>query len=277
VSPLRTGDFFGFRPGARFVVFFVLAIHRIEDSEGNIIAKNGAGRKTVQAGERPFLDREKDFAYNIGSMFITFEGIDFSGKSTQAGLAASRLESLGRKVRLLREPGGTGLSERIRALLLDRDNVPIDPLSELMLFSAARAQLVQEVILPALREGTIVVCDRFYDSTTAYQGYGRNLPLDEIRSLNRFSTAGTTPDLTLFVDVEPAEIKQRKIRAGQTPDRMEQSGDVFFRKVAEGYRRIARDEPERVVVIGGMGTIEETHADIWKHVERILSGTRSAS
>ncbi len=210
-------------------------------------------------------------------MFITFEGIDFSGKSTQAGLAATRLESLGHKVRLLREPGGTGLSERIRELLLDRDNVPIDPLSELMLFSAARAQLVQEVILPALRDGTIVVCDRFFDSTTAYQGYGRNLPLGEIRSLNRFSTAGTTPDLTLFVDVDPDEIMQRKIRAGQEPDRMERSGDVFFRMVAEGYRTIARDEPERVVVIGGMGTIEETHEKIWKHVERILSGTRSAS
>lgn len=210
-------------------------------------------------------------------MFITFEGIDFSGKSTQAGLVADRLSSLGRKVILLREPGGTALSERIRSILLDRGNVPIDPLSELMLFSAARSQLVQEVILPALREGTIVVCDRFYDSTTAYQGYGRNLPLDEIRSLNRFSTAGTTPDLTLFVDVDPGEIRQRKIRAGHKPDRMESSGDHFFRMVAEGYRRIAREEPERVVVIGGMGSVEETHAEIWKHVEKHLPATRSTS
>ena len=173
-------------------------------------------------------------------MFITFEGIDYSGKSTQAKLVADRLASAGRKVMLLREPGGTELSERIRALLLDRDAVPIDPLSELMLFSAARAQLVREVILPALREGTIVVCDRFYDSTTAYQGYGRNLPLDEIRTLNRLCTAGTTPDLTLFVDVDPDEIKQRKIRAGLKPDRMERSGDVFFRMRSE-ERRVGKE------------------------------------
>jgi dTMP kinase len=121
-----------------------------------------------------------------------------------------------------------------------------------------------------------VVCDRFYDSTTAYQGYGRNLPLDEIRSLNRFSTAGTTPDLTLFVDVDPDEIKQRKIRAGHRPDRMERSGDLFFRMVADGYRRIARAEPDRVVVVEGMGSIEDTHALIWEHVEKKLSGTRSS-
>jgi len=210
-------------------------------------------------------------------MFITFEGIDFSGKSTQARLVADRLQSLGRKVLLLREPGGTELSERIRTLLLDRENVPIDPLSELMLFSAARAQLIQEIILPALREATIVICDRFYDSTTAYQGYGRNLPLDEIRSLNRFSTAGTTPDLTLFVDVEPGEIKQRKIRAGIKPDRMERSGDIFFKMVTEGYRKIAHEEPDRVIVVAGMGSIDETHAVIWKLVEKILPGTRSHS
>ncbi|HLB00243.1 MAG TPA: dTMP kinase [Bacteroidota bacterium] len=210
-------------------------------------------------------------------MFITFEGIDYSGKSTQAKLVADRLASAGRKVMLLREPGGTELSERIRALLLDRDAVPIDPLSELMLFSAARAQLVREVILPALREGTIVVCDRFYDSTTAYQGYGRNLPLDEIRTLNRLCTAGTTPDLTLFVDVDPDEIKQRKIRAGLKPDRMERSGDVFFRMVVDGYRRIARDEPDRLAVVPGHGPIAQIHEEIWKHVERKLSGTRSTS
>jgi len=210
-------------------------------------------------------------------MFITFEGIDYSGKSTQAKLAAERLASLGRKVRLLREPGGTELSERIRALLLDRANVPIDSVAELMLFSAARAQLVREVILPALAGGAIVICDRFYDSTTAYQGYGRKLPLDEIRSLNRFSTSGTTPDLTLFVDVDPGEIRQRKIRAGQAPDRIESSGDDFFTLVAEGYRAIARDEPGRVAVVAGNGSIEETHAGIWKHVERVLSGERSHS
>ncbi len=204
-------------------------------------------------------------------MFITFEGIDFSGKSTQAGLAVDRLLSLGRSVRFVREPGGTELSVRIRSILLDKGQLAIEPVAELLLFSAARAQLVREVIAPSLAAGMIVVCDRFYDSTTAYQGYGRNLPLPQVRTINAFSTSGTTPDLTLFVDVGPEEIRRRRLTSGDAPDRMERSGDAFYDKVIDGYRRIALEEPERVVVIGGSGPVEQTHAAIWSAIEKKLN------
>ena len=207
-------------------------------------------------------------------MFITFEGIDFSGKTTQAGLAVERLTALGRSVKFIREPGGTELSERIRSILLEKSQIAIDPVSELLLFNAARAQLVRETILPALRAGVVVVCDRFYDSTTAYQGYGRDLPLPEVRAVNAFASGGTTPDLTLFVDVDPGEIRLRRMKAGGAPDRMERSGDSFFAKVAEGYRQIARDEPGRVVVIPGNGSVGETHAAVWAEIDRKLNITR---
>lgn len=204
-------------------------------------------------------------------MFITFEGIDFSGKSTQAGLAVERLISIGRSVRFVREPGGTELSERIRSILLDKGQLDIDPIAELLLFSAARAQLVREIIAPSLKAGMIVVCDRFYDSTTAYQGYGRDLPLPDVRAINDFSTSGTTPDLTLFVDVNPEEIRRRKLKSGDAPDRMERSGDAFYDKVVDGYRRIAAGEPDRVVVIAGSGPVEHTHAAIWGVIEKKLN------
>lgn len=210
-------------------------------------------------------------------MFITFEGIDFSGKSTQAQLAVERLRSAGHRVNFIREPGGTGLSERIRALLLDAKGIDIHPLGELLLFSAARAQLTAEVIIPALREGVIVVCDRFYDSTTAYQGYGRGLPLPDIRALHRFCTQGTTPDLTLFVDVDPSEIRARKEKAGHTPDRMESAGEEFFRRVVAGYHEIARQEPDRVVVVDGSGPVGDTGETVWTHIREKLHKAGSSS
>lgn len=204
-------------------------------------------------------------------MFITFEGVDYSGKSTQAALAVDRLTALGRRVRFVREPGGTELAERVRGILLEKSQIAIDPVAELLLFAAARAQLVREVILPSLRDGTIVVCDRFHDSTTAYQGYGRDLPLTEVRAINAFSTAGATPDLTLIVEVDPAEIRRRRAAAGAEPDRMERSGDDFYRKVAEGYRKIAAEDPARVVVVPGEGAVEATHAAIWSVIETRLT------
>jgi dTMP kinase len=205
------------------------------------------------------------------SMFITFEGIDFSGKTTQAGLAVERLRQSGKEVLFVREPGGTGLSERIRSILLEKTQLDIGPVSELLLFNAARAQLVREVILPSLRAGTIVVCDRFYDSTTAYQGYGRSLPLEAVKAVNAFASGGTAPDLTLFVDVGPEEIGRRKTSDGHSPDRMEEAGDDFYAKVVRGYKEIAREEPSRVVVVSGDGTIEQTQAAIWAHIEQRLT------
>jgi dTMP kinase len=204
-------------------------------------------------------------------LFITFEGVDFSGKTTQANLAVDRLRAAGNTVLFVREPGGTGLSERIREILLEKTRLSIDPVAELLLFNAARAQLVREVIRPALAGGTVVVCDRFYDSTTAYQGYGRSLPLDSVKAVNAFASGGTVPDLTLFVDVDPAEIGRRKAANGHTPDRMEQSGEDFYAKVLHGYREIARAEPSRVVLVHGDGTIDQTHAAVWAEIERRLN------
>lgn len=204
-------------------------------------------------------------------MFITFEGIDCSGKSTQAQLLVERLHSVGKKVLLLREPGGTPVSEKIRTILLDRQHREMNPKTELLLFSAARSQLVHQIICPALREGSIVICDRFFDSTTAYQGYGRNIDLQEILALNRIATSGTIPDLTVLVDIEVKEILRRRLKAGLSADRMESSGEKFYERVRSGYRAIAGLEPRRVVMFDGMQAVEVIHKAIWSSVQKVHS------
>ncbi len=161
-------------------------------------------------------------------MFITFEGLDFSGKSTQATILVEKLKRTHAVVHLLREPGGTGISERIRDILLDKKNLEMNDSAELLLFSAARAQLVKEVIVPALGREEIVLCDRYHDSTTAYQGYGRDLPLDAVKSINNLATGGLDPDLTFFIDIPVDEIERRKKKAGIMFDRMESSGLVVL-------------------------------------------------
>ncbi len=201
-------------------------------------------------------------------MFITFEGLDSSGKSTQAQLLVDDCSKSGRDVLLLREPGGTQVSENIRKILLDKDHRNMTQKAELLLFSAARAQLVNEVILPALTSGKTVICDRYYDSTTAYQGYGRGLNIQEVEALNRIATSGTTPDLTLFVDVELAELRRRRVAAGVVDDRMEASGRQFYEAVQRGYLAIAGAEPHRVVTIDGMRPVEEIHKEIWNIVQK---------
>ncbi len=163
-------------------------------------------------------------------MFITFEGLDFSGKTTQATRFVERVKADAQgSVLFLREPGGTRISERIREILLDREHLEMSPMAELLLFSASRSQLVQEVILPALGRGETVVCDRFYDSTTAYQGYGRGLDLQAIGRINAIASAGLVPDLTIFVDIPIEEIGRRKTAAGVPFDRMESGGGEFYR------------------------------------------------
>jgi dTMP kinase len=204
-------------------------------------------------------------------MFITFEGLDFSGKSTQATILVEKLRSTHAVVHLLREPGGTDISERIRDILLDKQNLHMDEAAELLLFSAARSQLVKEVIVPALRRGEIVVCDRYYDSTTAYQGYGRELPLDAVKSINRLATEGVDPDLTFFIDIPVDEIEQRKMRTGMMLDRMESSGRAFYTRVRNGYHEIARRENQRFIVIDGMKNVDEIAGGIWKVVEKKLT------
>jgi dTMP kinase len=200
-------------------------------------------------------------------MFLTFEGVDCSGKSTQASILVEALRAGGSPpVRFIREPGGTAISERLREILLDRSNLELSELTELFLFSASRSQLVAEVIVPALGRGEIVVCDRFYDSTTAYQGYGRGLDLDAVRRINAIATAGREPDLTVLVDITVGEIEARKKASGKATDRMENAGREFYERVRNGYLTIARDNPERFVVVDGMRPVQDIARDVRRAV-----------
>jgi dTMP kinase len=201
-------------------------------------------------------------------MFVTFEGVDCSGKTTQAAMLVDALRARGGAiVHFIREPGGTAISERLREILLDRSNLELSELTELFLFSASRAQLVAQFILPALARGEIVVCDRFYDSTTAYQGYGRGLDLEAVRRINAVATAGTEPDLTVLVDIPVGEIEARKKASGGAPDRMENAGRAFYERVRKGYLAIAREQPGRFVVIDGMRNVNDIALDIRRAVE----------
>jgi len=188
-------------------------------------------------------------------VFLTFEGGEGSGKSTQIRSLARDLDAAGLSVRVLREPGGTAASEAIRAILLDPDHIGLDARAELLLYEAARAQLVAEVIEPALAAGEVVLCDRFYDSTTAYQGYGRGLPAAEIASLNASATGGLTPDRTLVLDVDPVLGLHRATRRGA--DRLESEDIGFHERVRAGFVAIARDEPGRVRVVDAGGSVED--------------------
>jgi dTMP kinase len=208
-------------------------------------------------------------------MFITFEGLDLSGKSTQARLLAERLAPT-HTVRFIREPGGTVISERLRDILLDRQHLEMCDAAELFLFSASRAQLATEIIRPALQKGEVVICDRYYDSTTAYQGYGRGLNLDTITRINALATAATVPDLTILVDIPVEEVERRKIRNGKIADRMESSGIEFYRRVRSGYQAMAREESHRFATIDGCGSVEAVRQHVWGIVEpRLLALQRS--
>jgi len=203
-------------------------------------------------------------------MFITFEGIDYSGKSTQAKLLVERLEQGGRSVLFLREPGGTPISEKIRLLLLDTAHGDLTQLTEVLLFSASRSQLVSQVISPALTQGTIVICDRYADSTTAYQGYGRGIPLPSIEALNTIATSGLQPDLTILVDIPVEEVVVRQRKAGASSDRMESAGAAFYERVREGYRILSAANPKRWCVVDGRGSVQEIHQQVWQFVQSRL-------
>lgn len=204
-------------------------------------------------------------------LFITFEGLDFSGKSTQVGLLADTLSQSGARVLVIRDPGGTHIGEKIRAVLLDREVRDMSNITELFLFSASRSQLVQEIIKPALAGGTIVLCDRFYDSTTAYQGWGRGLPLDAIKAVNRVAADGLVPAVTYFIDIPVSEIELRMTRQKAGADRMEMSGRVFYEKVRDGFLRLAQED-QRFEVIDGRLSIEEIRKKVWDRFLDALSG-----
>lgn len=196
-------------------------------------------------------------------MFITFEGPDGSGKTTQIALLGEYLTEQGYAVCLTREPGGTPIGEQIRAVLHDRANREMVPRAELLLYSASRAQLVDEVIRPALAAGQIVLCDRFYDSSLAYQGYGHGLDLEALRQITAFATGGLRPDLTLYIDIEPQVGLSRRQRDGSAEwNRLDALALEFHERVREGYRRLMAAEPERWVCVDGNRPIEAIQEEI---------------
>ncbi|NMA18290.1 MAG: dTMP kinase [Clostridiaceae bacterium] len=202
---------------------------------------------------------------------ITFEGIDGSGKSTQITLLSDYLRSKGFRVVLLREPGGTEIGERIRQILLDMRHDNMTAETELFLFEAARAQLTREVLIPALESGAWVISDRFSDSTVAYQGYGRGLSLEMIRSMNTWATAGIRPDLTILLELgnraRDRRLQKRHVEGER--DRLDIESERFKQRVCEGFRMIASEEPTRVVVVESQGEKEDTAALIREEVKRL--------
>jgi len=207
--------------------------------------------------------------------FITFEGTEGSGKSTQLSLLAERLLSQGWSVRTVREPGGTPIGEEIRHTLKHSPaNRAMTAEAELLLMNASRAQLVREVVRPALQQGQMILCDRFYDSTTAYQGYGRGLDLKVVKAVIDFAVAETRPDLTLLLLVPP-EVSAARLLARQSTmpfvrDRLEEADASFFERVARGYRAMAAAEPQRVKLIDAAGQLEQVQEAVWRAVEPML-------
>jgi dTMP kinase len=184
----------------------------------------------------------------VRGRLITIEGLDGAGKTTLAEGLARELRGRGLQVDVLREPGGVVVSERIRDLVKE-PGLRVDPVTEALLYAAARAQLVAEKVRPALDRGTWVVLDRFVDSSLAYQGAARGLGIDEVAALNRFATSGLTPDRTLLLELDPAAGRTRQAGRGEQPDRLELEDDGFFAAVAAGYRRLAAADPDRIRVL----------------------------
>ena len=203
--------------------------------------------------------RKEDF--KVPGRFITFEGGEGCGKSTQIAMLAERLRAAGIDPLVTREPGGTQLAERIRSLVREECDDPPNARAETLLFLASRAQLVANVMRPALAAGKWVLCDRFADSTFAYQGYGRGLDLTELKALNAFATCGLVPDKTILLDVSPevsaARMNKRQRATNTEADRMEKAGDDFHARLKNGFRELAAAEPGRFVVVEADGTAEE--------------------
>ena len=200
----------------------------------------------------------------IAGKLITFEGIDGSGKSTQIQLLEAEFKKLGISYKTFREPGGTKLSEKIRTILLDKENIELYSNAESLLFAAARAQLTAEQIKPAITKGEFVICDRFTDSTIAYQGYGRGLNINNLELINTIATDGLIPDITFILDIDPQKATERLKTVN--PDRMEATGIDFFKKIRQGYCQIREQNQSRCIVING----EKPQKDISKEIHHII-------
>ena len=206
-------------------------------------------------------------------LFITFEGGEGCGKSTQIASLKARLEAMGKTVVQTREPGGTALGEYVRSLLqYDDAGQGMSPEAELLLFAASRAQHVRELVAPAIAEGQIVLCDRFLDSTTVYQGVARAIDSKKVETINQFAIGDSKPDLTILIDLAP-EIGLARVHArndGQL-DRMEKEAIEFFQAVRQGYLDLAKSEPKRFLVLDGSQSVEELETQIWQRVKATLA------
>ena len=202
-------------------------------------------------------------------LFITFEGIDGCGKTTQIEMLSKDLEKEGIPYVLIREPGGTMIGEKIRTILLDKANSGMDERTELLLYEAARAQIVKERIKPELEDGKVVICDRFYDSTIAYQGYARGLDLEEIDFLNNWSAAGIKPDITFLLDLDEKTAYERRHGRSDEEDRLEAEGLLFMKKVRDGYLSRSRED-KRFLVLDALKTPDEIYQQIRKAVWEVV-------
>ena len=200
----------------------------------------------------------------MSGKLITFEGIDGSGKSTQIQMLENEFEKLGVEYKTFREPGGTELSEKIRDILLDKRNIELITTAESLLFAAARAQLTAEQINPAIAKGEFIICDRFTDSTIAYQGYGRGLDIKKLQEINNIATDGLNPDITFILDINPDVTKIRM--DAEALDRMENIGKDFFERVRQGYHRIKEQNPNRCMEINA----EQTPEDVFRDIREII-------
>jgi dTMP kinase len=204
-------------------------------------------------------------------IFITLEGIEGSGKSTQAARLRDYLTGRGLDVVVTREPGGSPIAEKIRKILLDPSNKKMVPLAELFLYEASRTQHMAEIIAPALKAGKCVICDRFFDASTAYQGKARGIDTGAVERLNLLATGGIKPDLTIVLDL-PADVGLGRL--GRSLDRLESESLEFHRRVREGYLEIAREDPGRVKVVDGSGSIDDISLKIQRLVETWLASRK---
>lgn len=206
-------------------------------------------------------------------MFVTLEGPDGSGKTTQAHLLAEYLRTLGCDVVLTREPGGTDIGDQIRAVLHDPKNDRMDACAEVLLYAAARAQHVAERIRPALADNKIVISDRYVDSTLAYQGYGRGIDLQALATITEFATGGLWPDVTVYIDISPADGLQRRLWGGEEWNRLDAQTLDFHMRVRAGYYELIRQEPGRWHIVNGAAPVQEVHGEIRRLMVARLKAT----
>ncbi len=209
-------------------------------------------------------------------MLISFEGIDGSGKTTQAELLSKGLNNEGIPNEVVREPGGTSLGEGVRELLLHRTDLKINPVTEFLLFSASRAQLVREKIIPLLDSGKTVILDRYFYSSIAYQGFGRGVPIEDVEAVSQFATQRVVPDVIFLIELDIETALARRLNAGRSADRMEDSEVRFFDRVIDGFNYCARRESDRFVVVDGRESIEDLSKEIFAEVMNRIKVKRMA-